>query len=1039
MPLQPQINCLTKKYYFSFFIILVLLFCLNISRAETTGTIESGTIDRIHLVSQQINLLKNRLQQNKTELEDLQKAQDQQFTEFAIDKASKNLLDKASLEVSVSKSNLDSINIELSDTQQTINWLQKNIQEIENQLNVLNIFGMNVAINEASNIKELRSDLNYQQNLLSLEKIRSQYLQDLQKTANNLWQLRKENHNRLINYLKSHKMLHIKQQQIKDELIYQEQQNYWLKRLNTLHAKLAMLDPVTSKEAYTEMERDIFYSNEKANFAYTQSLIARYKDQIQQMSLAILKNNSISLLNEMSDQIQALSKQINRLNNVLNNRLVILNKHINYLSIRKNNSESLKAYIKKLILIKDAYLRSEKNLADINKNLISFRKSLDNALQNELSSRQGFPSFGTKMLIDLGKEMLLVPALAFQVIKSLSAHFLKSFHATTFMGWSLFGLIQIIYFSIFLFCRKIISQLLARPSVWREQLNSKWLGLQWLNRNAIDLAIMINMLGTLWFFSIPIQNFIFIVYLCLTWLIFKGILTIARLCLLETTHHASGHDVKLYRLLKWMILIGGSIIALTVFIHQLPLIYELKTLCDRLFLCFLLIVSLLLLRSRHVIPHLILSQIDSSHPYLEKSIRLISVLIPTLMLGNSIIGLFGFMNFVMTISWYEGIFLIVLIGYLILRGLLSDGMEQVSRLLIQYTNNGWLWTEAFLKPIDKLLRIGLFLSSWIVLFLLYGLDKQSPIVTRLAALLNYQLVSALNTTITPKRIITLMVTISVFYWVAKWTREFVYRMLASRTNDMGIRTSIAILSQYSIIIMGLFVCLRVLGIDLKALAAIAALFSLGVGLGLRDLANNFACGFLILLERPLRVGDIVSISGYEGEVVHIGSRAITVRTWDHMELLVPNAEVFHKSFTNWTAKDNIVRSVLHIKISRYDDPHHVRRIIEEVLANDQNVLKDPSPEVYLKEISDSVMEFELRYFVNIRDVKSRTSVVSVILMNIWDTFAQHGIKPPYPQHEVYLRGDIPNIDLNRMDAQKLLGEMSIKTIPSPSTAISKPS
>jgi potassium efflux system protein len=208
-----------------------------------------------------------------------------------------------------------------------------------------------------------------------------------------------------------------------------------------------------------------------------------------------------------------------------------------------------------------------------------------------------------------------------------------------------------------------------------------------------------------------------------------------------------------------------------------------------------------------------------------------------------------------------------------------------------------------------------------------------------------------------------------------------------------------------VVLLGGFICLRVLGIDLSALAFVASMFAFGIGFGLRDLANNFVCGFLILLERPLRVGDIVNINGVEGEVTNIGSRAVTVKTWDFMELVVPNAEIFNKSFTNWTSKDNTVRTVVAIKISRYDDPHAVVNIVHAVLAAHKEVLKDPVPEVFLKDMSDILMEFEVRYFVNIRLVKSRISVTSSLLMNVWDEFAKHGIKPPYPQHEILLRSE----------------------------------
>jgi potassium efflux system protein len=270
-------------------------------------------------------------------------------------------------------------------------------------------------------------------------------------------------------------------------------------------------------------------------------------------------------------------------------------------------------------------------------------------------------------------------------------------------------------------------------------------------------------------------------------------------------------------------------------------------------------------------------------------------------------------------------------------------------------------------------------------------------------MLNYKLVSVLNTTITPLSMIELGIMISIFYWTAKWTREFVYRLLLSRTKDLGIRNSIAIMSQYSVVVIGVFICLRVLGVDLNALAAVAAAFAFAVGLGLRDLANNFASGFLILLERPLRVGDIVNIGGIEGEVMNIGGRAVTVMTWDHTELVVPHAEIFNKAFTNWTAKDNIVRTVTRIKIGRQDNPHEVKVIIQKVLAEHKDVLQEPLPDAYLKEMNDSLMEFELRYYVNIRVVKSRTSVLSAVLMNIWDAFEMHGIKAPQPQREIVLR------------------------------------
>lgn len=998
-----------KKHIVSL-IVALLFFTMIAPVLAQTNNADETVIDRVSLVTQQISLLKNRLSQAQLELNKLQKNNDQ-ISQMALNRASKNIVDKASLDISVAKSNLDSLNIELADSQQNSNWLEKNIQEIENQLNVLGVFRLKLAPNETAHINEYRADLTYQRKLLQLEKIRTKYLQEILDIANTILSLKKEKYNQINALLKSRKMVHVKQQQVKDELAYQEQQNKWLGQLNVLYARLAKVDPAKSKSDYAAIERDIFYANESANYAYVQSLIARYKDQIQQMKLTVLKSNSISLLNEIGNQVQTVAKQISRLEAVLGSRISVLEQHINFLSTRKSSNKPFQVYIQKLKQLQVQYKASDTALVALNQNLTDFRKTLDQALQSELSSRQGLPIFSLKMLLDLGKEILLLPALTFQVVKSLSTHLINAFQSATMMAWVLFGIIEVILIAVVSFLRKQLSRLLEHKSQWRERLNSQWLSLQCLKRNFIDLAVIGNAIGIMYFLDIPQQNYMFVIYLSLVWLAFKSIMTISRICLIETTHDTTGHDVRLYRRLKWIILIGCIITAFTVFIHQLPLIYELKTLFDRLFLFLLMIVSLLLLRSWDVVPNLILSHIESKHPYLQKSIRLFGILVPILLFGNSVIGLIGFVNLVMTVSWYEGIFLFVLIGYLVLRGLLSDAMEHTSRLMIQYVNNGWLWTEAFLKPIDKVLRITLFLIAWAVLFLLYGWDKQSPIVERLTRLLNYQL-SSVVPTITPLSIIELFVVISVFYWTAKWTREFVYRLLFSRTQDMGIRNSIAILSQYCVVVLAVFICLKVLGIDLRALTFVSGMFAFGIGLGLRDLANNFVTGFLLLFERPIRVGDIINVNEVEGEVTHIGSRAVTIRTWDHMELVVPNSEFFSKSFINWTANDNIIRSIVHIKISRFDNPHAIKVIIQNILANHKEILKDPIPVVYLKEINDTVMDFELRYYINIRQVLSRVSVMSSVLLAIWDAFAQHGIKPPYPLHEILLKNDIPTINLS---------------------------
>ena len=956
--------------------------------------------DKTKIVAQQLQLLENRTVQAQNELTKLQHQQDNQLKALSIDHVTKQLLNQAGLNITVAKSNLDSINIELAESQQTINRLEKDTQEIENQLNVYNIFGLKVADNGGPNFNDLKLELNYQKNLLSLERTRADYLDKLQEITLTALQFHKAKFSRIENLLKSQTMMQLKEQQAKSEIGYQQQQSYWLQQLNALYAELNQLEKMhqTDTPAYTRLENSIFYANENVNFTYLRMLMARYQDQLHQLKVSTTRSSSITLLNKVSDQAQLLGKQLTRVNDLIATRIDILDARKHQLATGSRD------YLIGIADLNDQYKSAKTQLVNLTQQLLSFRSSLDHTLQQELSSRQGLPGFGAKAWLDLGAELLLVPSLTFQVLKSLTYKISGALHAIEYSGWSLFFIFEIIGIGTFFLLKNVLMRMVAGvPDHEFGHINLKWLFIKLMHRNLLDIALIANMIWFFHFCNIPSQNYSFIINLSIVWLLFKTLHSIARLCLMESVHDRNGHDVHVYHRFKWTFIVGGLITALTVFIHQLPLIYEVKDLFDRLFLLFLSIVSLLLLRSWHVLPGLILPHIDDKHTYVKRVVRMLGLLIPIILLVNSAIGLFGFVNFILTISWYESVFLFVLVGYLVARGLLRDVMELASQLLIRHVANGWLWTEAFLKPIDKVLRAILFLASWGVLFALYGWDRQSPVVKGLSTLLNYHLVDMLNTSITLLSIVEVLVMVSFLVWAARWSREFVYRFLLSRTKDLGVRNSMAILSQYTTILAGVFICLRILGIDFRALTVVAGMFAFGVGLGLRDLANNFVCGFLLLFERPLRVGDTVTISGYEGEVMHIGGRAVTVRTWDHMEVLVPNSEVFSKSFVNWTAKDHIVRTVITIKINRHDRPQDVQDVIYQVLAAHKDILREPVTEVFLKELTDGLIEFEVRYYINLRLVKSRVGIRSEVLVAIWEVFEKNGIQPPYPHHEIYLK------------------------------------
>jgi potassium efflux system protein len=246
-------------------------------------------------------------------------------------------------------------------------------------------------------------------------------------------------------------------------------------------------------------------------------------------------------------------------------------------------------------------------------------------------------------------------------------------------------------------------------------------------------------------------------------------------------------------------------------------------------------------------------------------------------------------------------------------------------------------------------------------------------------------------------------------WAARWSREFAYRWLYSGAKDPGVRNSLSVFTQYATVTIGAFIILRVLGINLTTLAVVAGALAVGIGFGLQNIANNLISGILLLIERPMRVGDTITVGPYEGEVTHIGMRATTVKTFDNMEVIIPNAETVSNPFVNWTHHDTIVRTLIHLRVGFNENPHQVQAIIYQVVTRHPAVVSQPKVEVFLLEFAESAMIFEIRYHIDLTIINSRPQVKSEILFQLWDTLKTAGIELPYPKQEVEISEAAPSM------------------------------
>jgi small-conductance mechanosensitive channel len=178
--------------------------------------------------------------------------------------------------------------------------------------------------------------------------------------------------------------------------------------------------------------------------------------------------------------------------------------------------------------------------------------------------------------------------------------------------------------------------------------------------------------------------------------------------------------------------------------------------------------------------------------------------------------------------------------------------------------------------------------------------------------------------------------------------------------ERGIPQAISTMVHYAVLLIGFFVALGALGVDLTKVTILAGAFTVGVGFGLQTVINNFVCGLILLFERPIKVGDVVQIDADIGEVRRIGIRACVIRTLDGSEVIVPNGTIISNKVTNWTFSDRFRAVEIPVNVARGVAPHRVIEILKSAAANHPSLAKEPAPQAYVLSFAPGSVSFQLR-------------------------------------------------------------------------------
>lgn len=243
----------------------------------------------------------------------------------------------------------------------------------------------------------------------------------------------------------------------------------------------------------------------------------------------------------------------------------------------------------------------------------------------------------------------------------------------------------------------------------------------------------------------------------------------------------------------------------------------------------------------------------------------------------------------------------------------------------------------------------------------------------------------------------------IFIVLAHWISHIIeQRTRRTKYISASMQIGLTKFSKVLLYTVAILIALNSVGIDLTTLTVFGGALGVGLGFGLQRIASNFISGFILIFDRSIKPGDVITIGDRFGWVVALHARYIVVRDRDGVETLIPNENLITSEVTNWSYTDKHVRLKIPVQISYSDDPEFAMKLMVDASNSSDRILQDPEPQVRMLEFGDNGIKLELRVWIDDPEMGTG-SVKSAINIAIWKTFKQHNITIPFPQRDITIK------------------------------------